>query len=145
MVLANITDYSVGLFIHILAVVLTFGPTFGYGFLFSVMPKIPAGGAGADRGIQKIDRYLVTPGMLVILLAGIYLLVEGHLTRAAKPSSPSASSRSSSSSGSSTPSSVRRRPRQGARRTRLEDRRHPQPRVRRGLAHGSARSARSPA
>jgi hypothetical protein len=27
--------------------------------------------------MQKIDRYLITPGMLVILLAGVYLLVEG--------------------------------------------------------------------
>ncbi|MFL5898360.1 MAG: DUF2269 family protein [Solirubrobacterales bacterium] len=77
MVLANITDYSVGLFIHILAVVLTFGPTFGYGFLFSVMPKYPRAAPGLIEGIQKIDRYLITPGLLVILLAGIYLLVEG--------------------------------------------------------------------
>jgi Predicted integral membrane protein (DUF2269) len=77
MVLANITDYSVVLFIHILAVVLTFGPTFGYGFLFSVMPKYPRAAPGLIEGIEKIDRYLITPGMLVILLAGIYLLVEG--------------------------------------------------------------------
>jgi hypothetical protein len=77
MLLANITDYSVGLFIHILAVVLTLGPTFGYGFLFSVLPKYPRAAPGLIGGIQKIDRYLITPGMLVILLAGIYLLVEG--------------------------------------------------------------------
>jgi hypothetical protein len=77
MLLANITDYSVGLFIHILAVVLTFGPTFGYGFLFSVLPKYPRAAPGLIGGMQKIDRYLITPGMLVILLAGIYLLVEG--------------------------------------------------------------------
>jgi len=77
MLLATITDYSVGLFIHILAVVLTFGPTFGYGFLFSVMPKYPQAAPGLIKGIQKIDHYLITPGMLVILLAGIYLLVEG--------------------------------------------------------------------
>jgi uncharacterized membrane protein len=77
MILANITDYGVGLFIHILAVVLTFGPTFGYGFLFSVMPKHPRAAPGLIEGMQKIDRYLITPGMVVILLAGIYLLVEG--------------------------------------------------------------------
>ncbi|HEV2858198.1 MAG TPA: DUF2269 family protein [Solirubrobacterales bacterium] len=77
MVLANVTDYSVGLFIHILAVVLTFGPTFGYGFLFSVLPNHPKAAPGLIRGIQKIDRYLITPGLIVILLAGIYLLVEG--------------------------------------------------------------------
>ena len=51
MVLANITDYSVGLFIHILAVVLTFGPTFGYGFLFSVLPKYPRAAPGLIQGI----------------------------------------------------------------------------------------------
>jgi uncharacterized membrane protein len=77
MALANISDYGVGLFIHILAVVLTFGPTFGYGFLFSVLPRYPRAAPGLIAGIQKIDRYLITPGMLVILLAGIYLLVEG--------------------------------------------------------------------
>jgi uncharacterized membrane protein len=77
MVLANITDYSVGLFIHILAVVLTFGPTFGYGILFSVLPNYPRAAPGLIAGMQKIDRYMITPGLLVILLAGIYLLVEG--------------------------------------------------------------------
>jgi hypothetical protein len=77
MVLANITDYGVGLFIHILAVVLTFGPTFGYGILFSVLPRYPRAAPGVIEGIQKIDRYLITPGLLVVLLAGIYLLVEG--------------------------------------------------------------------
>jgi uncharacterized membrane protein len=78
MVLANITDYSIGLFIHIVAVVLTFGPTFGYGFLFSVLPKYPRAAPGLIRGIQKIDRYLITPGLVVILLAGIYLMSEGN-------------------------------------------------------------------
>src|SRR3954465_16016258 len=77
MVLANITDYSVGLFIHILAVVLTFGPTFGYGFVFSVLPKYPRAAPGLIKGIQKMDHYLITPGMLVILLAGIYFPAEG--------------------------------------------------------------------
>ena len=27
--------------------------------------------------MQKVDRYLVTPGMIVLLLAGIYLLADG--------------------------------------------------------------------
>jgi uncharacterized membrane protein len=77
MVTANITDYSVGLFIHILAVVLAFGPTFGYGILFSVLPNHPRATPGLLAGIQRVDRYLVTPGMVVLLLAGIYLLAEG--------------------------------------------------------------------
>jgi hypothetical protein len=74
---ATITGYSVGLFIHILAVVLAFGPTFGYGFIFSVMPKEPRSTPALLAGVQKIDRFLVNPGMIVLLLAGIYLLAEG--------------------------------------------------------------------
>lgn len=74
---ATITDYSVGLFLHILAVVLAFGPTFGYGILFSVLPKYPRATPAILAGIQRTDRYLVDPGMLVLLLAGIYLLAEG--------------------------------------------------------------------
>lgn len=74
---ATITDYSVGLFIHILAVVLAFGPTFGYGFAFSVVPQYPKSTPALLAGVQKIDRYLVNPGMIVLLLAGIYLLAEG--------------------------------------------------------------------
>jgi uncharacterized membrane protein len=74
---ATITDYGVGLFIHVLAVVVAFGPTFGYGILFSVLPSYPRSTPAVLAGIQKIDRYLVDPGMLVLLLAGIYLLAEG--------------------------------------------------------------------
>jgi len=68
-------DYKIALFLHILAVVLAFGPTFGYGILFSVLPDHPRATPALLAGIQKIDRYLVTPGMVVVLLAGIYLIV----------------------------------------------------------------------
>ncbi len=75
--LSTITGYSVGLFIHILAVVLAFGPTFGYALFFSVVPQFPQATPAILAGIQKTDRYLVNPGMIVLLLAGIYLLAEG--------------------------------------------------------------------
>lgn len=68
-------DYKIALFLHILAVVLAFGPTFGYGILFSVLPNYPRATPAVLAGIQKIDRYLVSPGLIVVLLAGIYLLV----------------------------------------------------------------------
>jgi uncharacterized membrane protein len=77
MLLATVTDYSVGLFLHILAVVLAFGPTFGYGIFFSVAPQYPRGVPAILSGVQRCDRYLVNPGMIVLLLAGIYLLAEG--------------------------------------------------------------------
>jgi uncharacterized membrane protein len=69
--------YKIALFLHILAVVLAFGPTFGYAFFLSATPQFPRATPAILAGIQKIDRYLVTPGMLVLLLAGIYLLADG--------------------------------------------------------------------
>jgi hypothetical protein len=78
MVLADITGYSVGLFIHILAVVLAFGPTFAYGLIFSLMPKYPRSAPAFFEAIRKVDTYLVNPGMIVVLLAGIYLMSDGN-------------------------------------------------------------------
>lgn len=78
MVRAEITGYSVGVFIHILAVVLAFGPTFAYGLIFSLMPKYPRAAPAFFEAIRKVDRYLVDPGMVVVLLAGIYLMAEGN-------------------------------------------------------------------
>jgi uncharacterized membrane protein len=77
--LATIVDpgYKFALFLHILAVVLAFGPTFGYGFFFSVAPQYPRATPAIIAGVQKVDRYLVTPGMVILLLAGIYLLADG--------------------------------------------------------------------
>src|SRR6185436_8144818 len=73
--LATITAYGVGLFIHVLAVVLAFGPTFGYGFFVATAERDdPRSVPTVLRAIQKVDRYLVQPGLLVVLVAGIYLL-----------------------------------------------------------------------
>jgi hypothetical protein len=78
MVLADITGYSVGLFIHILAVVLAFGPTFAYGLIFSLLPKYPRSAPAFFEAVRKIDTYLVNPGILVVLVAGIYLMSDGN-------------------------------------------------------------------
>lgn len=76
---ATIIDpgYKFALFLHILAVVLAFGPTFGYALFFSVVPQHPRATPAILAGIQKCDRYLVNPGMIVLLVAGIYLLIDG--------------------------------------------------------------------
>ena len=68
-------DYKIALFLHVLAVVLAFGPTFGYSFFFSMAPQYPRAVPAILSGVQKTDRYLVQPGMIVLLLAGIYLLI----------------------------------------------------------------------
>jgi uncharacterized membrane protein len=79
MPVATIVDpgYKFALFLHILAVVLAFGPTFGYALFFSVAPQHPRATPAILEGVQRCDRYLVNPGMIVLLLAGIYLLVDG--------------------------------------------------------------------
>lgn len=68
------SGYKIALFLHILAVVLAFGPTFGYGLFFSVAPQYPRAVPAILAGVQRCDRYLVNPGMIILLLAGIYLL-----------------------------------------------------------------------
>jgi uncharacterized membrane protein len=79
MVLASIVDpgYKIALFLHILAVVLAFGPTFGYAFFSTVTRRYPGAAPAVLDGIQKCDRYLVVPGMVVLILAAFYLLADG--------------------------------------------------------------------
>lgn len=68
-------DYKIALFLHVLAVVVAFGPTFGYGVMFSVTPLYPRATPAILTAMQRLDRYLVNPGAIVVLLAGIYLIV----------------------------------------------------------------------
>jgi uncharacterized membrane protein len=77
--LATIGDpgYKIVLFLHLVAIVLAFGPTFGYALFFSVAPQYPRATPAILAGVQRCDRYLVNPGMIVLLLAGIYLLIDG--------------------------------------------------------------------
>lgn len=77
--LATIVDpgYKFALFLHVLAVVVAFGPTFAYALFSTVSQKYPRATPALLEGIQRSDRYLVTPGMVILFLAGIYLLVDG--------------------------------------------------------------------
>jgi hypothetical protein len=77
--LATIVDpgYKIALFLHVLAVVLAFGPTFGYALFFSVAPQYPRATPAILSGVQKCDRYLVGPGMLVIIFAAFYMQIDG--------------------------------------------------------------------
>src|ERR1700744_97653 len=76
MALAMIGDagYKIALFFHILAVVVALGPTFGYGVMFSVLPNYPRAAPALIAGMRKVDRLLVNPGMILLLIAGIVLL-----------------------------------------------------------------------
>jgi uncharacterized membrane protein len=79
--LATITGYNLGLFLHVLAVVLAFGPTFGYGFFIAAAEgSAPRSVPAVLRGVQTVDRYLVQPGLIVVLLAGIYMLAKADIS-----------------------------------------------------------------
>lgn len=71
---AEVQFHDVVLFVHILSVVLAFGPTFAYGVFIAIAQReggvaVPAVG----RGILAWDRTAGTIGMTLILLTGMYL------------------------------------------------------------------------
>jgi uncharacterized membrane protein len=65
--------YKIFLFLHILAVV-ALGATFAYGILFSVLPKYPRAAPALIDGMRRVDRMMINPAMIVLLIAGIVLL-----------------------------------------------------------------------
>lgn len=68
--------YKIVLFLHIVAVVVALGPSFGYGIFFSVLPRYPRSAPALIEGMRRVDRYLVNPGLVVLLIAGIVLLAD---------------------------------------------------------------------
>jgi uncharacterized membrane protein len=65
--------------VHILGVVVGFGAVFAFPMLFAAAARTdPAVIPWLLRARQRVGRYLVNPGLLVILLAGIYLASDEH-------------------------------------------------------------------
>ena len=70
--------YDVVVWLHVTAVVLAFGPTFGYAFFQTIAERTdPRAIPAVMRAMTLIDRFMVTPGVLVLVAAGIYLTVDG--------------------------------------------------------------------
>ena len=65
--------------IHILAVVIGFGVVFAYPIFFAVGPRMDRRAMPWFHGMQQVlGRRLISPGLVVILLAGIYLASDEH-------------------------------------------------------------------
>jgi hypothetical protein len=81
-VLAVIVDtsaYEVVLAVHIMAVVVAFGVTFAYPIMFAVGARHdPRSLPILHRVEYTVERWLINPGLLVVVLAGIYLASDGH-------------------------------------------------------------------
>lgn len=69
--------YDVVLFVHVGAVVVAFGATFAYPFFQAVVERVsPRSVPAMFRAMHAASRYLVTPGLFVVLAAGIYLTAD---------------------------------------------------------------------
>jgi hypothetical protein len=71
--------WEVVLALHILAVVIAFGATFAYPVIFSVAGKYPRSLPAFYRAIHAISQRVINPGLLAILVFGIYLASKLHL------------------------------------------------------------------
>ncbi len=69
--------YDVVLFVHVLAVVVAFGMTFAYPLLDAVARRSSVRDLVALHRFQAVlSQRLITPAMVVVLVAGIYLAVD---------------------------------------------------------------------
>jgi hypothetical protein len=72
--------YEVVLAVHIMAVVVAFGVTFAYPIMFSVGARVDPRSLPLLHRIEySIERRLINPALLVVLLAGIYLASKLHV------------------------------------------------------------------
>jgi uncharacterized membrane protein len=74
---AAFSDWIVA--VHIVAVVVAFGALFAYPVIFLVLDKQDRRAAPAVHRVQlAISRRIINPGLLVVVLAGVYLASDLH-------------------------------------------------------------------
>jgi hypothetical protein len=78
-VIVAASAYEVVLAIHIMAAVVAFGVTFAYPIMFAVGARNDPRSLPLLHRIEyTIERRLINPGLLLVVLAGIYLASDGH-------------------------------------------------------------------
>jgi hypothetical protein len=79
-VLAEVTAYNVGVFVHLLAVIVGLGPTYAYPVVLAWVERFaPQAVPPVYAALRRCDRILVTPGLLVVLMAGLYAVSEAKI------------------------------------------------------------------
>ena len=77
MPLAEVTFYNVVLWLHIVAFLVAFGPTYGYGLFLAAAGKAgPTAMIEAVRVMARWDRIAITTGAIVLLITGHYMAGE---------------------------------------------------------------------
>ena len=78
--IADVTAYNVGLFVHILAMVVGIGATYAYPIVLAWVERFaPESVPPVYAALRRVDRLMVTPGLIIVLLAGFYLVSEGEI------------------------------------------------------------------
>jgi len=78
MVIAALALYSLSVFVHVTAVVVGFGSTFAESLMFPVALKLSNRHLPYVHRLQlAINRWFATPALAVVLLTGIYQVIEG--------------------------------------------------------------------
>ena len=71
--------YEVIVAVHIMAVVIAFGVIFAYPFIFAVAARVDPKALPLLHRIEyTIERWLINPGLLLVVVAGIYLASDAH-------------------------------------------------------------------
>jgi hypothetical protein len=71
--------YEIVLAVHVMAVVVAFGVTFAYPIMFAVAARHGARSLPLLHRIEyTIERFLINPGLVLVLAAGIFLASDGH-------------------------------------------------------------------
>jgi hypothetical protein len=79
-VLPAVVFFEVVLALHILAVVFAFGATFAYPVILATIGKADSRALPAlYRAFHAISRMVIMPGLLVVVLCGIYLASKLHM------------------------------------------------------------------
>ena len=72
--------YEVIVAVHVMAVVIAFGVTFAYPVIFAVGARTDPRALPLLHRIEyTIERWLINPGLLLVVVAGIYLASDRHL------------------------------------------------------------------
>jgi hypothetical protein len=75
-----VSFYQVVLAVHIAAVVVAFGVTFAYPIIFAVVAKAdPRALPALHRAELAVGQRLITPGLGIVVVAGIYLASKLHV------------------------------------------------------------------
>jgi hypothetical protein len=78
MPLAEVTFYNVVLWVHIVAFLIAFGPTFGYGLFMAAAAKAGPGAMVENvRAMMNWGRVGITTGGVVLLITGNYMAADG--------------------------------------------------------------------